>query len=299
MRVSERQRYHITNTRVGNARGQNASTLEKIATMKRINRLSDDPIGAGQVIRHRDRIDRINEYRSNIEFSKGYLERSETAIKDITENLIRAKELAIGMANDSYDAKGRQAASQEVKQIMNEVTSLANTTFANRYVFSGFRNRTPALAGDGTFLGDDGAIFLQMDDGTFRQVNVQARNLFEATPDERQAGHFNIMDALDVLYLGLNGDHKENIRKGMDELDFQIDKTSSFQATLGSLYKALDAAEGRLELDQEMTKEEKSKVEEVDMFQATSDFHRTESVLQSTLQASNKMLQPSLLNFLQ
>ena len=35
------------------------------------------------------------------------------------------------------------------------------------------------------------------------------------------------------------------------------------------------------------------------MFKASSDFKQTEAILQSTLMASNKLLQPSLMNFLQ
>jgi flagellar hook-associated protein 3 FlgL len=48
-----------------------------------------------------------------------------------------------------------------------------------------------------------------------------------------------------------------------------------------------------------MTKKQLSGVEDADMYDATSEFKRTETALQSTLQASTKLLQPSLLNFMQ
>jgi flagellar hook-associated protein 3 FlgL len=38
---------------------------------------------------------------------------------------------------------------------------------------------------------------------------------------------------------------------------------------------------------------------DADAFAAVSDFKKTETILQSTLLAANKVLQPSLLNFLQ
>ena len=55
----------------------------------------------------------------------------------------------------------------------------------------------------------------------------------------------------------------------------------------------------RIELQKEQKIDTVSKVEDADMFKATSDFKRTETALQTTLMASNKLLQPSLLNFLQ
>ncbi len=299
MRISERQRYKTTSNRVDNARQQNVDTLEQISTLKRINRISDDPIGAGKVIRGRDRIENLGQYQQNVEFSKGYLEKSEVAIRGIADNLIRAKELGIAMANSSYDADGRIATSREIRQILSEVVKLANSNYAGRYVFSGFRTGTPPLSEEGKYLGDDGAMFLQTEDGDFRQTNMQARYLFEADPQERSQGHFNMVDTLQMLFDGLTADNIDNIRRSLDELDYQLQKATSYQATAGSLFTALDSAGKKLEAEQVDSQVRQSKVEEVDMFKASSDFHRSESILQSTLLASNKMLQPSLLNFMQ
>lgn len=299
MRISEKQRYEITNTRVEGARSTNATVLERLSTLRNINRISDDPIGTGKVVRGRDRIKNLEQLQKNIEFAKGYLERTETAVVGISENLMRAKELSVNLANATFDGDSRAAAGRELGELINDVVALGNTAFANRYVFSGYRTQTPTLSADGEFLGDDGAIFLQIDDGNYRQLNVQARYLFEADPEEQEKGHFNMIDALGIINDGFKTNDVDAIRKGMDELDFQIEKTTSYHATIGSLHNALESALKAHELDEDLSRQELSKVEEIDMFKATADFHRTESILQSTLLASNKMLQPSLLNFLQ
>ena len=56
MRVSERQRYDITHNRVERAKSNNADQLETLSTQKRINRISDDPVAAGQSIREKNKI---------------------------------------------------------------------------------------------------------------------------------------------------------------------------------------------------------------------------------------------------
>jgi flagellar hook-associated protein 3 FlgL len=299
MRISDRQRYAMANTRVETAKGDNANMLEQLSTQKRINRVSDDPIGMGQALKRKTQISNYDQFIKNVEFSKGFLERTESALQGITENLMRAKELSVSLANSTYGPASRQAAALEIREMVEGVVSLANSTYGNRYLFGGFRTQTPPVSREGGFMGDDGAIFLQIDDGTFRQVNLQARNLFEPSADEREDGHFGMVHTLQVLYEALNTNDIQGIQKAMEELDFQLDKTTSYQATLGAIFNAIDETSKKLELNRELTQADLSRIEDADTYKVTSDFKKTESVLQSTLMASNKLLQPSLMNFLQ
>jgi flagellar hook-associated protein 3 FlgL len=73
----------------------------------------------------------------------------------------------------------------------------------------------------------------------------------------------------------------------------------SYQATLGAIESGINNAAEQIEIGKDMKTEALSKVEDADYYKAVSDFKRTEGVLESTLMASNKLLQPSLLNFMQ
>ncbi len=297
--MTDRHRYEIVGTRVEASKGQNAKDLERLSTLRRINRLSDDPNGVAAGVNIKDRIASNQQFQKNIEFSKGMLERSETALAGMQENLMRLKELGIGMANDTNDHTSRLAASEEVREILKELVQLGNTTFNNRYIFSGFRSGTPSLSLDGKFLGDDGALMLQVGENQFQQVNLQSRDLFESNVDERAAGHTNMIDMVEGLLAGLTNNSKDGIRFAIGELDFQLDKAASFQARVGSVVSGLNGATERASRNVDMDKETLSGVFDADIFEASTDFKRSEAVLQSTLLASNKLLQPSLLNFLQ
>jgi flagellar hook-associated protein 3 FlgL len=299
MRVSERQRYDTTIRRVENAKDNNSTMLEVLSTNKRLNRVSDDPVGFGQAIRDRSKIGSYKQYRKNIEYAKGYISKTETSIRSMHEFLIRAKELAVNMANATYGPTSRAAAGEEIREIMEAVVQLGNTTYGNRFIFGGFRNQTPPVSQNGDYVGDDGALYMQIDEQTFRQVNLQSRHLFEATPDERGAGHFNMLESLRILYTGLEDNDITSIRKALDELEFQHGKASSYEARLGSVYNALEDARSRLEFGEDLTREKLYHIEDAEMYRSVSDFKRTETILQSTLMASSKLLQPSLLNFMQ
>lgn len=299
MRVSERMRYETVQARVERAKGENMRQLDRLSSQKDIMSISDDPVGAARSIRLRDRIMNLRQYQKNIEYSKGFIETAEKALSAMSDNLVRAKELAIGMANDTYDASSRDATSREVRELIEELTQLGNTTFSGRYVFAGFRSQTPPLSLDGDYLGDDGAIFLQVSRDNFRQINLPARGLFEAGPDERAQGHFNLLMAAEVLYDGLRDNNKDAIRTAINELDFQLEKVTGFQATLGGISKSLHDTQARLSNEETLDRSTLSKVEDADLYDSSSEFKRTEAVLQGTMLASTKLLQPSLLNFLQ
>src|SRR5687768_7109359 len=139
MRVSERMRYDKAASRIDRAKTDNADLLNVLSTQKKLNKISDDPLGSARVIREKGRISELKQLEKNIEFSKGYLERTEAAVAGMHENLIRAKELSIGLSNDTYGPDSREAAAREIGEIIKGVISLANTNYAGRYVFSGFR----------------------------------------------------------------------------------------------------------------------------------------------------------------
>ena len=299
MRISERQKYWVANRRIEKGRTDNTSALDILSTQKRINKIHDDPIGVVRGLKLKDRLAEIKSFKENIDYSKGFLDVTETAISNLHQRIERAQELAISMANDTYDGINRNITSKEVKEIMNEVSSLANSKYGAKYVFSGFRSLSPAVDLEGNFLGDDGQIFLQIGEEQYKRINIPGRELFEANPEERSEGHFNLIDALGLLLHGLNHNDKDAIYKSIGEFSFQLDKLSSFQASVGATWKAIEDADQKLDYDQLQKTSFLSKIEDADIYKATSDFKRTESVLQSTLLASNKLLQPSLLNFLQ
>jgi len=299
LRVSEKHRYAIATERMEQAKQRNTSAMEVISSQKRVNKLEDDPVGVTKIIKGRQSIRNLKDYLSNIGFSKGFVEVSEAAIAGISDRLQRAHEISVGMANDTYGPDSRLAVSREVKEIIDEVVNLGNSNFNNRYVFSGFRNDSPAISEEGNFLGDDGAIFTEIADGKFRQINLEGRALFEATPEEEKAGHFSMVTSLELLKEALEGNDKVGITRAVDEIKFHLEKAASIQANIGATWAALNSAESRIEVQRDHQIDSVSKVEDADIYEATSDYKRMETALQSTLMASNKLLQPSLLNFLQ
>ncbi len=116
---------------------------EKIGSGKRINRLSDDPVGIYKAMGFRDRIRLIDQYRKNANESETVLTASETAISGVENASIRAYELAIQYANGTLTATDRLNGAKELEEVRNEIVSLANKKVGSRYLFSGYQTSAP------------------------------------------------------------------------------------------------------------------------------------------------------------
>lgn len=298
MRISEQQRFNSANSKIERARADNAKALDKLATQKEVTNISDAPQSLHKIFRATANLSNIENYQKNIAFSQGYLERTEAAIANITDNLIRAKEIAIGLANDTNNAESRKMVAPEIEQLIQDIISSANTTYAERYVFSGFRIKTPALSREGVYNGDDGAIFLQTSEQDFQKINIQARELFEPSEKEVQEGHKGIIEALKILKSSLINNNKEDLHRSISELDFQLDKMNFYRAEAGALQNSLSNGMNSLDLEKEYNADYLSKLQDADVFKTSSDFKRTDTILQSALTACNKMIEPSLLSVL-
>jgi flagellar hook-associated protein 3 FlgL len=299
MRVAENQRYRQVNDQVSKAKSANSRSLDDVSTQKTIREISDNPVGLTRAIRYKDQIGSYEQHVKNMDLTKGYMETSEQALTSLTDNLIRAKELSVAMSNDTYNAESRQAAAREIREIIDEVVLVGNSSYNGRYVFAGFRNQTPPITEDGNFIGDDGKIFVEISPGSFRPINIPARVLFQPTDEERDLGHFNMVQALQNMYEGMMQNDKASIQKSMSELEFHMEKVTSYQASIGGMWNAINNTQNRMSREVDTTKVTLSEIVDADAFKVTSDFKKTEAILQSTLLASNKVLQPSLLNFLQ
>jgi flagellar hook-associated protein 3 FlgL len=166
MRITENMRF---NAMVGNLFSNltlNNDLTEKIASQKKINRTSDDPLSATKIITIRQSKVAISQYTENIDSSTTWLSATESTLSGVFNLLDKAAGIAAGAVG--ADALTRQVSADNVQAIIDSIRSLANTKWANRYLFSGTREGiepfaaapSPATiaavqpAGGNTFTGD-------------------------------------------------------------------------------------------------------------------------------------------------
>lgn len=182
MRISNNQIAHRMATEMMQRQNEIAESQEQIASGKRINRPSDDPAYAGQLLGLNEAQSRLAQYDRNSITAESRLALEESAIAAVSETLMRLRELALTANSGPVDDATRSAIAAELVQRTDELYDSANSRDANGdYLFSGSNssvkpfhrgvpvvyagsednNRLPIGLGREIQLGDSGADVFQ------------------------------------------------------------------------------------------------------------------------------------------
>lgn len=296
-RVSERLRFANTENRIGNVKGVSDDAQETAASGRRLRRVSTDPVATVRVLRNRNKIENLTQFRRTIDYAKGYLSKTEDALRGIADSLIRAKELSVQQANGTWDAETREIVSAEVRNLAEQVTQLGNSTYADKYVFGGFRTGTPPLGADGTFGGDDGVIVVQVDEDNWRPVNIPGREIFDVPPD-KEGGKLPLVQTLRELHRALSTNDVDLLHRSMSRLDEVTGEVVKATALLGSRQASIDDVSQRMDRSEEQLYSDSNALEGVDPIKAAMNLKRAQNAMEFTLKSSADILQPTLLTFL-
>ncbi len=182
-RVSENSASNAINFSIGKAKTRLEDLQIKGSNLKRIQKPSDDPVGNVELMALRSVNVDNDQYTRNSTYAKMYLEYTEQAIEDLTELIMKAKEIAIGQSSDIYNPDVRKAVSKEISQLRTQALGIANRRVGNRYIFSGFKTLTRPFDASGKYNGDNGRINLEVSKDFFIPVNMNGAELFYETAD--------------------------------------------------------------------------------------------------------------------
>ena len=130
-------------SRFGKLNEEIQSLQNKISTGKNIIQASDDPIGAVELSGLQQVKERFNQYSRNADNAINRLTIADTALQAVTNLMVRAKELAIQSANDTFGAQDREALALELEEMKNEMFSVANSTDSSgAFIFGGYHTNT-------------------------------------------------------------------------------------------------------------------------------------------------------------
>jgi flagellar hook-associated protein 3 FlgL len=296
-RVSDKMRFASTDNRIASAKAFSDEAQETAISGRRLRSISTDPVATVRILRNRSKLENIGQFRKTIDFAKGYLSKTEDALRDMSESLMRCKELAVQQSNGTWDAQTRSIVGEEVRNLADQVVQLGNTTFADKYIFGGFRNGQPPISPDGTYAGDDGIIFVQVDEDSFRPINVLGRDIFEVKPENEATGE-PLVQTIRGMFNALGSNDVDHLRKAMSRLDVALDQTIRATSSIGAKQAALDGVATRLERGEETFLADNNQLEGSDQVKMAMELKRAEGALNFTLQSSSNILQPTLLNFL-
>ncbi len=115
----------------------------QIATSKKINKPSDDPIGIAKALALRTSLDDIEQFRKNLTDGVNFLTATESALTAINDMLGELNSLTIRGADDSLGEKGRRSLASQVDNFIDQLVTVSNTRFKGSSIFGGTQTDTP------------------------------------------------------------------------------------------------------------------------------------------------------------
>lgn len=108
----------------------------------------------------------------------------------------------------------------------------------------------------------------------------------------------NVFRSVSLLERALRGDDTEGIEQALDNLDVDLDQILTSRTEVGARINRLDSAGARLQLNEDFLREELSLKEDADLSETITEFTLTQNAFNAALQATSRILQQSLLDFL-
>jgi flagellar hook-associated protein 3 FlgL len=166
MRISTQSIHHAALTALLGQQSILSKTQTQIASGKRVQTPSDDPVAAVHILELQRALAESDQFNTNADMAKGRLTLEEQALADANTLITRVRELNVQGNNAPVDPASRRMLAAEVRSRLKELVDIANRRDANgEYLFSGYASLTQPFAQTGStiaYFGDQGSRALQI-----------------------------------------------------------------------------------------------------------------------------------------
>ena len=269
----------------------------KVATGKKINKPSDDPIGMGKVLDYRKIISTIDQYNENIVHWKNQLEFTSTILEEIEALLNQAKNWALQFGSGSD--MSASAALIEVKSLYDEIMDLANTKIGNNYMFGGHVTNSAPFSRDAdydaNYTGDNGDITVLVGNNVQVKINANGEDIFAV---DGAGGGTDAFGALERLINALGTNDSAAAFAEVANLDSAIDQVQGISTETSVYYGRMKSSENFLIKYKSNIEDMLYEIENMDPAQAVVEMQLQEAAYITCLETAARIIQPSLVDFI-
>lgn len=155
MRVTNNMLIRTMMLNLNNNLGRMDKYQQQMATGKKIQTPSDDPIIAARSLKFRTDVSEIEQFQKNTDDAQSWLETSETAIANLGNIAQRIRDLTVQVSNGTMTTDDKQKVKAEISQLKKSIVETGNATYASRYVFAGYKTNKPPFAIETVTMGSE------------------------------------------------------------------------------------------------------------------------------------------------
>ena len=227
--------------------------LERLSSGKRITKAADDAAGLAIATRLEATTKGLRQATRNANDGVSLIQTAEGGLSEISNILIRLRELTIQASSDTVGNKEREFLNNEYTELSTEIDRISDST-----IFNG----TNLLKGEAETL----HFHVGSSGGEFNRIAFDAGETNSTTDN-----------------IGISGSSvtdKDSAMSSIDSVDSAIDKVSGQRAKLGAIQSRLQSTINNLEIQTINQDNARSVIQDVDVAKATANLAST-AVLKS------------------
>lgn len=183
----------------------------QLDTGKKIQVPSDDPVVAARALKLRTDVSKVEQYQKNLGDAGSWLDSTDVTLGKIGDVLQKARELSEQAANGTNTPEETQKIGLELKQLRTQIVHLSNSTYAGRYIFSGYKTDQKLINDDesdpnfGKFMINVNStrekIYYEIGVGDSININIAGGDLFDSGGNAANPGSgVAVADTGDIKY---------------------------------------------------------------------------------------------------
>jgi len=233
----------------------------------------------------------LEQYRENLDRAESRLSLEDKVLDQISNALVRAKELALAQGGGTASAETRSAAKEEVDELREFIIGLGNTDFTGSYLFGGdYADSRPfTTAGIDPARPPAGDLQFEGGPGEFLMANHSGQEVLVDT---------QTLEALENLSQALGANSPTDIQNSIGDIDGSFDGIQVLIADLGGRINRVDHAQEKLDTLELELQTQKSDLQETDMEEAITKLVNRQVTYQSAMLANSRILNMTLTDYL-
>ena len=237
-------------------RGSLDRTLERLSSGSRINHAGDDAAGLAISESLRAQIRGIGMAERNAQDGVSLVQVAESAMGEISNILIRLRELGVQASSDTVGPQERKFLDLEFQESIAEIDRIANSTEFNR---------VPLLNGS--------ASTFEIQVGTRNNPTIDRIKLFDGNSAD-----------VNIVALGLNLSavaDKANAQNSLASIDSALQSVTSIRAQFGAMQNRLQSIINNLQVSKENLSAANSRIRDADMAEETTELTKNQILQQA------------------
>lgn len=269
-----------------------ARAQREVSSLKRVQRPSDDPSAASQVVAERTEQRQLDSFIDATASVDARLRVADSVLSD-TLNLLTTAQTKTAAANNSYvTQQQRDALALEIEGIRDTLLSNVNTQVKGAYIFSGTDLTDQPYTKNGlgvvqAYAGNSSNQILDID-----------RNRAVAVTFDGDALVDTLFADLDALVTAIRSGDGAGMQAGMQQLQAAFERATALQSRVGNDLSDLDEQQLRLDQMKRASETRRSGLEDANLAEAITNMSQAETAHSAALKAVAAANRPSLLDYL-